>query len=84
MHPLEISVNHPLAMNVDQPLSDTCQLEFLLPSVEPRWEDFEREAYKPKPVCIWMCLDEFTDVSIHHPLRCHREPILRHRYPHQR
>ena len=61
-------MNHPLAMNVDQPCGNICQLEGHAVVIEARMQYSEWRTYKPEPVYIRMCPNEFVDVSIHHPV----------------
>ena len=64
-HSFEIPVNHPVAMEVDQSLSDACQLGYFQFSSK---RVTKRRTYEPELVDFRMCLDELIDVSVHHPL----------------
>ena len=71
-------MDHRLAMQIYQSISDVCEL----------WEltDERRvmplatlEPYKLEPICIRVLLDVLVDVPIFHPLRSHRKFITGHR-----
>jgi hypothetical protein len=59
-------VNHFIVVEVDQPLSDTYQLEDLMSSKRAKgiWK---WATYKPKPVCFRAHFDELIDISLFHP-----------------
>ena len=61
-------MDHSLTMNVDQPPSNTSQLEGGTNVNKVMTVRHWVKTYKPELIYIWMCLHKFTDVSICHPL----------------
>ena len=64
---LEIPVDHPLVMNVDQPPRDIPQLKDFVIINKARTQRFSIKTYKPEPVNIRMCLHEIVDIPMYHP-----------------
>ena len=81
-YPLEIPMDHTLAVHIDQASRDVSQL----------WKSHNRQqqartveartgTYKFKPVRILTCRHKLVDVPVCHPLRHHRELGLGHYDP---
>ena len=82
-YPLQVSVYHPLTMHIYQPLSDVLELRGkssgMLPSA------LDTKTHKLETIGISVDFEEFIDVPILHPLRCHCEQGkgIIHCYPQQ-
>jgi hypothetical protein len=79
----EIPVNQAIVMEVDQPLGDVDQLEYLKSSPDRGKRGFKLGAYKLGPLCFRVRLDELIDVSVWHPFGYHYQLVFCHHHSHQ-
>jgi hypothetical protein len=81
VYPFKVSVNHPEAMHIRQPVRDVNQLKRT--SVRLCGGGDQGTTHKLSAVYMSIFLDELVDVPVIHPLRNHRKPAFAYRYSKQ-